>query len=53
MIEFLKEMFGDAITPEQAVSLLEAWLSATFEGGRHACRVNKFIEWENTHLKQE
>ncbi len=44
---------GDGVTPEQAVSLLEAWLAAEFEGGRHARRVNKFIEWENTHMKQE
>ena len=44
---------GDAITPEKAVSLLESWLAASFEGGRHATRVNKIIAWENSHLKQE
>ena len=44
---------GDAVSPEMAVTLLAAWLSAEFEGGRHAGRVNKFIEWENTHMKQE
>ena len=44
---------GDGVTPEQAVALLEAWLSAEFEGGRHARRVNKFVEWEETHMKQE
>ena len=44
---------GDSVSPDQAVALLEAWLSAEFEGGRHARRVDKFIEWENTHSKQE
>jgi ribose 5-phosphate isomerase B len=44
---------GDGVSPEKAVSLLKAWLSAEFEGGRHARRVNKFIEWENNHQKQE
>ena len=44
---------GDGVTPDEAVELLEAWLSASFEGGRHARRVNKFIAWENQHMKQE
>jgi ribose 5-phosphate isomerase B len=44
---------GDGVTPDQAVGLLEAWLGAEFEGGRHARRVNKFVDWENTHMKQE
>jgi ribose 5-phosphate isomerase B len=44
---------GDAVSPDQAVTLLEAWLSASFEGGRHARRVEKFIAWEDAHMKQE
>jgi ribose 5-phosphate isomerase B len=44
---------GDAVTPDQVVSLLQAWLGASFEGGRHARRVDKFVAWENDHMKQE
>lgn len=44
---------GDGISCEQAVALLEAYLSAEFEGDRHSRRVNKIIAWENTHMKQE
>jgi len=35
---------GDGVTPEQAVELFDAWIGAEFEGGRHARRVNKFVE---------
>jgi ribose 5-phosphate isomerase B len=31
-------------TPEQNLELLEAWLGATFEGGRHEARVRKIHE---------
>lgn len=44
---------GDGVSPELAVDLFKAWISSEFEGGRHARRVNKFIEWENNHMKQE
>lgn len=44
---------GDGVTPEQAVELFDAWINAEFEGGRHARRVNKFIEWENGNHTQE
>lgn len=43
---------GDAVSPDQAVDLLQAWLTAEFEGGRHARRVDKFIAWENSHMKE-
>lgn len=41
---------GDAISPETAVSLAEAWLAASFEGGRHARRVAKITAYEDRHL---
>ncbi len=44
---------GDGVSPDQAVALLAAWLSAEFEAGRHARRVDKIVEWENNHMKQE
>lgn len=44
---------GDGIDPDLGVKLTAAWLSGTFEGGRHARRVNKIIAWENDHQKQE
>ena len=44
---------GDGIDPDAAVKITRAWLSSEFEGGRHARRVNKFIDWENDHQKQE
>lgn len=43
---------GDAVTPDQAVALLKAWLDSDFEGGRHARRVDKIIAWENSHMKE-
>ena len=44
---------GDAVSPEQAATLADAWLGATFEAGRHARRVDKITAYEATHLKQE
>lgn len=44
---------GDGMDPKTAVRLLQAWLSAEFEGGRHAWRVDKIIDWENTNMNQE
>ena len=44
---------GDGVDPQLAVRLMEAWLSAEFEGGRHARRVDKIVAWENANMKQE
>ncbi len=33
---------GDRITPEECLPLVDAFLAASFEGGRHARRVDKF-----------
>jgi len=44
---------GDGVDPATAVDLTRAWLSSSFEGGRHARRVDKIIAWEQAHQKQE
>ena len=44
---------GDGVDPDTAVALTRAWLSSSFEGGRHARRVDKIIAWEQAHQKQE
>jgi len=44
---------GDGVTPDQSIQIFEAWINAEFEGGRHARRVNKFIDWENQNHTQE
>lgn len=44
---------GDGIDTDTALKLTAAWLGSEFEGGRHARRVNKFIDWEKDHQKQE
>ncbi len=44
---------GDGVDPATAVELFKAWIAAEFEGGRHGRRVDKFVAWENTHMKQE
>ena len=44
---------GDGMDPHTALGLLDAWLAAEFEGGRHARRVDKILAWENDNLKQE
>ena len=44
---------GDAIEPEQALVLLDAWLASEFEGGRHGRRVDKIAAYENEHQKAE
>lgn len=44
---------GDGTDPALALSLLEAWLAAEFEGGRHAARVAKIIAYENAHMNGE
>lgn len=44
---------GDALEPPAALAVTEAWLSASFEGGRHARRVDKIIAYENQNPTQE
>ena len=44
---------GDAMAPETALALFEAWLAADFEDGRHGRRVEKIIAYENSHLSPE
>ncbi len=38
---------GDALTPAETWPVVEAWLGSAFEGGRHALRVQKIIDFEN------
>lgn len=33
------------ISNEEAVAILDAWLDAEFEGGRHARRIEKITQW--------
>uniref|UniRef100_UPI00405669A7 ribose 5-phosphate isomerase B n=1 Tax=Alistipes sp. TaxID=1872444 RepID=UPI00405669A7 len=33
------------ISNEEAVAILDAWLEAEFEGGRHARRIEKITQW--------
>lgn len=44
---------GDAMDPETALVIFDAWLAADFEGGRHGRRVDKIISFENNQLIQE
>lgn len=44
---------GDAMDPETALILLDAWLASEFEGGRHGRRVDKITAYENHHLTTE
>jgi ribose 5-phosphate isomerase B len=37
---------GDRTTPDEAVTIAEAYLAAGFEGGRHARRVAKITDYE-------
>jgi len=38
--------------PETLVPVLDAWLTSTFDGGRHARRVAEILEYERTHQHQ-
>ena len=42
---------GRVLTREEAVAIVDAWLDAPFEGGRHARRVDKIIALENANFK--
>jgi ribose 5-phosphate isomerase B len=44
---------GDALDPETALILLDAWLASQFEGGRHGRRLDKITAYENHHLTTE
>ena len=41
-------MGGRVISPEQARAVLEAWLDASFEAGRHLVRINKIAVFEGS-----
>jgi RpiB/LacA/LacB family sugar-phosphate isomerase len=43
---------GDRNTPEQAWEITQAWLGATFEGERHARRVQKIRAYEDAHNRR-
>ena len=40
---------GDHTPVELALRMLDAWLAAEFEGGRHGRRVDKIVAYENRH----
>ena len=42
---------GDRTSPEEAVSIAQAYLAADFEGGRHARRVEQITAYETRHCK--
>ncbi len=44
-------MSGDALTASEALPIVESYLAASFEGGRHARRVGKITAYEQDHLK--
>lgn len=39
------------LPPEAEEATLDAWLSAAFEGGRHARRVGQITDYERTHQR--
>ena len=42
---------GRVLTAEQAAAIVDAWLEAPFEGGRHERRVNKVRALESANFK--
>jgi len=38
--------------PEALIPILDAWLTTTFDGGRHARRLAEILEYERTHQHQ-
>lgn len=38
---------GDGLTPPEVLPVVKAYLESSFEGGRHACRVDKITAYEN------
>jgi ribose 5-phosphate isomerase B len=43
---------GRVLTREEAVAIVESWLEAPFEGGRHERRVSKIAALENANFKK-
>lgn len=39
------------LNPEQAIAIVETWLSAQFAGGRHECRVEKIAQMEREEAR--
>jgi len=44
---------GDGLTAEQSWPVVASWLSAAFEGGRHAKRVQMITDFENGRKNEE
>lgn len=44
---------GDHTTTDEAVAMARAWLASTFEGGRHARRVDKIVAFENDLARRD
>ena len=42
---------GRILTADEAIALVDAWLSTPFDGGRHARRVDKIKQLEELHFK--
>ena len=42
---------GRVITPEQAESIVKAWFTAEYEGGRHQRRLDMIADIEGTYFK--
>lgn len=46
-------VLASAVTPhDQEAAILDAWLTAPFDGGRHARRVGQIGEYERTHERR-
>ncbi len=43
---------GMSTSPSQADEILDHWLNSTFEGGRHARRIQKVTDYENRNAKK-
>ena len=44
---------GDGVDPDTAWRIVEAWLDAEFEGGRHGRRVGIITAYEDDHMNRE
>lgn len=46
-------VLASALTPpDQETAIVEAWLDAPFDGGRHERRVGQITEYERTHARR-
>lgn len=43
---------GMTTSPSEADEILDRWINSTFEGGRHARRIQKVTDYENRHCKK-